>query len=349
MCEINYQEETIMPKSISEEYPELFHYTNSVGLSGIIQSQTLWATHYAYLNDAEEIKHFLVLRLPNILHDVMAAHLDEFVKQAQENQFLIDKEGGIEIVIERAVKEMSALMENSLLTNRDGKEPLAEPYIASFCATNDDRVKKHGLLSQWRGYGRDGGYAIVFDTAGLSQLLTEAGKKCVNGGDLFGGDVVYSSDPDQKIMEEFGGSESVIKNYFSAFLKADGSSRELEKQMYPALTQCACRYKHWGFKEENEVRVIAIPNNKEVCDLARADGTIINEMPRGHFIRSGTPVPFIDLFKGVTSVPTKCLPIKRIIVGPHPNKKERIRAVEMLLDQYGIKADVSASEIPYLG
>lgn len=210
-------------------------------------------------------------------------------------------------------------------------------------------MKKHGLLSQWRGYSRDGGYAIVFDTASLSQLLGEAGKKWENGGDLFGGDVVYSSDPNQKIMEEFGESEILIKNYFSAFLKADGSSKKLENQMYPALTQCACLYKHWGFKEENEVRVIAIPNNKEVCALARSEGIIVNEMPRGHFMRTGTLVPFIDLFKGITSVPTKCLPIKRIIVGPHPSKKERIRAVEILLDKYGIKADVSASEIPYLG
>lgn len=111
MGEINYQEETIMPKPISEEYPELFHYTNSAGLSGIIQSQTLWATHYAYLNDAEEVKHFLASRLPNVLHDAIAVHLTEFVKQTQENQSLIDQEGGIEIVIERAVKEITTLME----------------------------------------------------------------------------------------------------------------------------------------------------------------------------------------------------------------------------------------------
>ena len=333
--------ESIMHKSLSEDHPELFHYTTSAGISGIIQSQTLWATHYAYLNDAEEFKHFLVSRLPNILRAIFAAHLTE-------SHLFVDQEGGVENV-ERAVNEVATAMKNTLLSNREGKEPLAEPYITSFCTTNDEYVKNHGLLSQWRGYGPDGGYAIVFDTAGLCQLLDEAGKKWENGGDLFGGSVMYSSDSDQKILEEFRESESVITSFFSSFLESDRYPNDLEK-IYPALTQCACRYKHRGFSEEKEVRVVAIPNNKEVCEYARAVGMIVNEMPRGHFMRSGALVPIIDVLKGVTFIPTKCLPIKRIIVGPHPNKEKRRRAVEMLLDQYGIKkADVLVSDIPYLG
>jgi hypothetical protein len=38
-----------MPKSPPEE---LYHYTGIHGLKGIVESQTLWATHYKYLNDA---------------------------------------------------------------------------------------------------------------------------------------------------------------------------------------------------------------------------------------------------------------------------------------------------------
>jgi len=30
-----------------------------------------------------------------------------------------------------------------------------------------------GFSAQWRGYGSDGGYAIVFETDGLQQLLDE--------------------------------------------------------------------------------------------------------------------------------------------------------------------------------
>ena len=41
-----------MPKPLADE---LYHYTGIHGLKGIIESQTLWATHYKYLNDAEEV------------------------------------------------------------------------------------------------------------------------------------------------------------------------------------------------------------------------------------------------------------------------------------------------------
>jgi hypothetical protein len=58
-------------------------------------------------------------------------------------------------------------------------------------------------------------------------------------------------------------------------------------------------------------------------------------------------VPYVNLFEGITQ-PGNNLPIKRIIVGPHPDKERRKLAVEKLLKQNGINADVSMSAIPYL-
>jgi hypothetical protein len=44
-------------------------------------------------------------------------------------------------------------------------------YVTCFCGESDDEyVNQNGLLSQWRGYG-DGGFAIVFDTRGIEELL----------------------------------------------------------------------------------------------------------------------------------------------------------------------------------
>lgn len=34
---------------------DVWHYTTAAGLSGILRSQTLWATETAFLNDASEI------------------------------------------------------------------------------------------------------------------------------------------------------------------------------------------------------------------------------------------------------------------------------------------------------
>lgn len=88
-----------MSKLLAEEHPEFFHYTNAAGLSGIIQNQTLWATHYAYLNDSEEIKHFHKTRLPNLLQDVVGVRLNELIEEDSSSQSLIEQEGGKENII----------------------------------------------------------------------------------------------------------------------------------------------------------------------------------------------------------------------------------------------------------
>lgn len=344
-----------MQKSVAEEHPELFHYTNAAGLTGIIRNQTLWATHHAYLNDSEEIRYFGKDRLPNLLQTVGETYLNGLIAKDQKKQLSIDKCGGKREIIDRFVKETLIAQENILFGNQNGKKPLTEPYITSFCTTKDEdnRVKDHGLLSQWRGYGQEGGYAIVFDTIRLSNLLEQVDIKRENSWDLFLGDVVYSSDPDTKFLLEFETDLREIENFFLNHLKKIDDSENLGK-FYIALMKCACRYKHWGFKEENEVRIIAIPHpteNKEFCNHAKTNGVIFQELPRKHYLRSNTLIPYIDLFEDITSTKNP-LPINRIIVGPSANEQERrkrIRAVEILLNQYGIKAGVSASEIPYIG
>jgi hypothetical protein len=55
------------------------------------------------------------------------------------------------------------------------------------------------------------------------------------------------------------------------------------------------------------------------------------------------------LLEDITSSPTQPSLIKRIIIGPHQEKEKRKRAIEILLNQLGIDAEVSVSEIPYLG
>lgn len=313
--------------------PQLFHYTSAAGLDGIIRSQTLRATHYAYLNDAEEIRHFLKNRLPEVFEKVI---LNQGDKEEEARRL--------------GTKIAESLLEK-LLNSAASSEPLAEPYITSFCTPSgrDSRVNKHGLLSQWRGYGKDGGYALVFDTEGLSELLTEFAEKYKNGGNLFAGDVVYSSDSNQTFYEEFAVDLTTMEKFLSSLLRGIEDHESLDN-IFAAVMRCACRYKHWGFKEENEVRLILIPNNKEVREYAKTEGITINEIPRKQYIRSGTNVPFVDLLEGITSS-TRSLPIQRVIVGPcaEHERARRVRAVEILLNQHHIDAQVSASEIPYVG
>jgi hypothetical protein len=41
--------------------PELYHYTDTSGLKGIVESNSLWATYFGDLNDAQEVH---ALRVP---------------------------------------------------------------------------------------------------------------------------------------------------------------------------------------------------------------------------------------------------------------------------------------------
>lgn len=349
-----------MTKSLAEVHPELFHYTNAKGLMGIIESQSIWATNYRYLNDSTEIKFFLQDCLPDFLRSINEEYLDELISKNGNAQLLINQQGSREKIISSYIRDTLDATEKILLGSQNPGDALAEPYIVSFCTApkSDDpfhkRVRKHGLLSQWRGYGRDGGYALVFDTERLTKLVLEdIGKKWGSHLYLFIGDVVYSSDSDSRFLEEFNQNIDVIKEFYSNRLRGIEDEGILEKYFY-SLLQCACRYKHWGFREENEVRIVAIPHaskNEEFREITKTEGINVPEIARKHFLRSDALIPFIDLFEGVTSKLDKPLPIKQIIVGPTISTQEkisRINAVKMLIDQNNIKAEVTASEIPFV-
>ena len=155
--------------SVSEAYPELYHYTGITGLKGIIESQTLWATHHAFLNDAEEIIHFRGL-LPKVLNPIVGAAVREYAGRTHVNRLQIEQRGGVDQVSEETTNIFVRIAYRTMFGDKDNP-PLAEPYIVSFCTANSKREKDHGLLSQWRGYGKEGGYAIVFDTQKIQKLL----------------------------------------------------------------------------------------------------------------------------------------------------------------------------------
>lgn len=59
-------------------------------------------------------------------------------------------------------------------------------------------------------------------------------------------------------------------------------------------------------------------------------------------------MPYIAFFDAIPDDQRK-LPIQEIIVGPHPDKLKRKKAIEMRLAELGLDVPVRASEIPYLG
>jgi len=324
---------------------ELYHYTGIDGLKGIIESQTLWATHYKYVNDTEEVIHFRD-RLPQFLRPVFKKIFSGL--NPQEQELVLNDYKSIDMAVEEEPKKLAKIMYNVTFVGAEKKPPIAEPYITAFCRVdkNNERVTNHGLLSQWRGYGAQGGYSIIFDAEGLRQLIQEeASKWAYSTG--FSGDVVYSSATDEEIHDEFGEHIDDLQKSWEQALRTRNPSAL--GNTFSRFIACACRYKHWGFAEEKEYRIVLPPTSSEIVEVAQRQGKTILPKPVSFFLRNGTMVPYLNLFEGITGSSGKRLPIKRIIVGPHPEKEKRKLAVEKLLSQYKIEADVSVSAIPYLG
>lgn len=330
-----------MPKLVTDEYDELIHYTSAAGLAGILSSQCLWATHSAYLNDADEIKLFFDRRLHPLIESEVRLAFAELIKIPGNEKMVADMGD-----FEKAVADAADGLSNSI---RQVTLDFNQPYILSLCAAKSERVRENGLLSQWRGYGKDGGYAIVFDTKVLQLRLEDEAKNFLYQ-HLQWGDVHYydETSDDLPVAEEIQEAEAILRAGVLKFMQEP--AQENLEPIFEAVTTLSCLYKHWGFHEEREVRVVAIPPHKTVSEAALLTASAKPPKIPKAFIRDGCPVPYIELFNSeYPSVNRLALPIKRIVVGPHREKQQRKEAVEILLAAKGIQAEVAMSQIPYIG
>src|SRR4051812_35401425 len=91
------------------------------------------------------------------------------------------------------------------------------------------------------------------------------------------------------------------------------------------------------------------PANPEVFEASQKAGDKRPEKSLQFWPRNGILVPYITLFGNEVSLSGSKLPIQRIVVGPHPDKLKRQKAVALMLEQHEIDAEVTVSDIPYLG
>jgi len=329
-----------MSITVAEAHPELLHYTSVGGLSGILESQSLHATDSGFLNDSMEIELFFDRRLGKVLEAGIRAELAADPQLRVLPQFARTPEEAAASIRRYATEMAQAIRTTTTSFN--------QPFLFCLSAPANSRVVRDGLLSQWRGYGKDGGYAIVFDTVRFEELLkAECSSFWYQHAQW--GDVHYHQDDEDlaHAEPEIEEAEAVLRKSIASFIK-NPVPEELEPT-FSAVTTLSCLYKHWGFHEEREVRIIAIPPNGELIREGRASGEVRPIREIKTFIRNGTPVPYIDLFaRHGSSDQDLRLPITRIIVGPHPQSSLRRNAVERMLQAKGIAADVWVSQIPFV-
>jgi len=325
--------------SIADSHDELYHYTTAAGLSGILESKSLWATHAAFVNDEEEISGFYDRVLPKILRPIYRQCCEDI-----KTSSVFQKRQGstpFDIYVEKQFEEMSRNLKEIVSGFHDH-------YITSFSTTADAWEREHGLLSQWRAYGPDGGYAVVLDTGSLDKIVSEEINPYQE--EQFSWvDVQYklkenrrTSDPDTD--EWIERLETEADKYFRSKPDSDAAKFAAQFIILPST------FKHRGFDEEREVRLVLNLLGPKIESHPNLQS--VRQHPIKTTVRDGTTVPYVELCVRVENGVRQHLPIKRIIVGPHRDKNDRKRAVQLLLKQHGLNHlidKVSVSDIPYRG
>jgi Protein of unknown function (DUF2971) len=276
----------------------LYHYTTAAGLLGILCSSTLWATDVRFLNDAQEAiyAHELIedtvrgMKNPVLDPAHFAYHLGEqFVKRfAQYQGYVIDALNSAEFGV----------------------------YVACFCESGD-------LLSQWRGYGTDNGYAIELKTDALTTALDR-----------------FNTYPPAKGLAQVRYGSDAAADVVSQAVEGVGDfnlNHPGVKAAYKALHLAALltTIKHPGFREENEWRLFAAYEQFQ-------QGPMDNRIPHEPTRFRSTPmaiVPYIEV-----QLPSDAIVTVR--VGPGNFTDVREAGVRRLLKSLGSNATVLRSDVP---
>ena len=296
----------------------VYHYTTPTGLLGIVNSQKIWATDLAYMNDAAELSYGikLVLKTANALLD-------------SRTQFIHSQ-------------EFSPLSSSMLNYAFDAIRQLLSTCIACFCEKGDP-------LSQWRGYAVAGGYAIGFDGAKLrtSTASTVTLPLVPVIYDLAQQRQAVENSTEQALTQileliaelnekyeagrSFAGLEqSQLSENMTNGLRAGLIS--LTQEHFLTLFKLCAQLKDPAFREEREWRL---------CNLVAIEDKHIN-FRVGHL--GLIPYTQIPLSTNTT------LPIKEVVIGPRPEPELRVGAVRSMLTRRGYPTndiDIRPSIIPF--
>jgi len=208
----------------------LFHYTSAGGLKGILESQCIWATDSAFLNDSSEIRYAGL---------AVERHLDNMIGHLK----LLDPQPGSEEKkrLHYISQAKEALAELNNADEYTGSAPYivdGATYVSCFNANPDQ-------LSQWRGYGGHG-YSVGFTKAGLNRLVIEGDPSPVLPKVI---QVGYGQPALDKLFQEI--SKFFEDNPDVFLLSATGNIAAASYSL-PRLAQV----KHASFEEEKEWRAV---------------------------------------------------------------------------------------------
>jgi hypothetical protein len=284
-----------------EPPPVLYHYTDASALNAILHSRVLRATNAILLNDENEIKYSLKL---------LKACID-------------DRSGAADLGAPNTTSDraMWATVQELLR--------FTEVYVSCFCESGD-------LLSQWRGYGERGRYALGYSSESLSRITK---------GRLALVKVNYSQrDHEQHIRDLVSRWRTQLEN--APLQDEDDRSRWIGELIFAeAFTALAVGFKDPAFAEEREWRLVYRYSSRSTSEGAQLDdglGLQFDVVVRGNLL-----VPYVTL--GAPDGEAGRLPPSRIVVGPTRDPVLAGYAVERSLKLLGYPSNsvrVDHSAVP---
>ncbi len=319
----------------------LHHYTSAAGLLGILSSGNLHGTHVEFLNDSSENK-----TTRKFLRKELIKSIGNFVRTDNRFATLSPTE-----VSKFVAQEVDAYLSVAASVT----EQCSPIFVCSFSVFEKSVSNSEGRLSQWRSYGTDGGYCIVFDRDALTAMLMSTDPESKRFAIRHHGSVDYiaSDDGEIDVPVPHESAKYFLKRKYNTYLTDGKLAEKFRNQSVPydvdvnslgetsALIELTSKYmpfvKLSYFEEEQEYRF---------CVAAYSQATPLpgNQMAEKFKfkIRGQTVVPYVELFDG-----TQKLPVKRIIVGPHRMAAARQKSAKILLETYGYSdVPVTMSKIP---
>jgi hypothetical protein len=138
-----------------------------------------------------------------------------------------------------------------------------------------------------------------------------------------------------------------LLDYFEQYIYsgAGTNDRRFSTLGYEAIMAGATTFKHHGFLEEREVRVVAMPGSQRMFELVHQMNkrfAVDKIKSQNLFHSSEKKRRYIALFEKVNAP----LPIRRIIVGPSSNQNENYTKARRII---GPKIPIYRSATPFVG
>ena len=268
----------------------LYHYTTIPGFIGIVQSKTFHATNSFYLNDEKEIRHSF-----DLTEDIM----QKKIKQNYKCAINTDTDNLIGLLdLLKSMKKAISVIDN---------------YVFSLSESGD-------ILSQWRGYSKNGGVSFSISKSNLEKIVSKNNLKLVK--------CVYNKSLQTREINKMIDNSVKKFRYSNALNKQSTEMNFFE--FVTNLLSISTTYKDPSFREEKEWRII--------CGSKFAKDTGIFHRDGKNSIIPYTKIDFDDIN----------VIFDKIILGPTTSTDLSVAATKSLLKQNNIKfSSIDKSKIPY--